>query len=414
MPVVEPIAIHTFINGLKDQSAAYLVKSRNLKTLVGALSDALEVQPSSSSFEPVFWARGRYQNSFSNYNRGQGHRGGRGNNHNNNRGYHNSGNNNQHNNNHNNNYRNGYNGYNRGNRRNNYHNSGHQNQNYNNRNNNNNNDNGNRNNNQHRNANMAEEKPEEQPREEVNVGEFFCDFDREGLILSAAVASTQFIAEKFYDIKRVSAALRFLNIMTFDMHGAWDNYCGLNSPLYEGSADKTDIQKQLNVNASIHYWLSQGTPKEKIILGIPLFGRSFTLVNPDDNQIGAATIGPGIAGQYSRKPGVIGYNEFCEKQQSELWLTHFNEEQKGVYATRGNQWVSYEIALKMKYLLNMDLGGAMVWALESDDFLGVCNDSNYVLMNTIYRALHNGTEAPTVPYNSCNIYYDIDFGICNS
>ncbi|XP_058827894.1 rho GTPase-activating protein gacV-like [Topomyia yanbarensis] len=173
MPVVEPIAIHTVINGLKDQSAAYLVKSRNPKTLVGAISDALEVQPSSSSSEPVFWALGRYQNSFSNYNRDQGHRGGRGNNNNNNRGYHNSGNNNQHNNNHNNNYRNGYNGYNRGNRRNNYHNSGHQNQNYNNRNNNNNNDNGNRNNNQHRNANMAEKKPEEQPREEVNVGEFF-------------------------------------------------------------------------------------------------------------------------------------------------------------------------------------------------------------------------------------------------
>ncbi|XP_058834506.1 probable endochitinase [Topomyia yanbarensis] len=97
----------------------------------------------------------------------------------------------------------------------------------------------------------------------------------------------------------------------------------------------------------------------------------------------------------------MGYNEFCEKQQSEQWHIHFNEEQKGVFATSGNQWVGYEnpetIALKMEYLLNLDLGGAMVWSLESDDFLGVCNDSNYVLMNTIYRSFHNGTEAPAVP-----------------
>lgn len=192
-PVVEPIAIQTFINGLRDQSAAYLVKSRNPKTLTAAISDALEVQPQSSS-EHTFWAQGssRSPNFAHNYqnNRNQGHRGGRGYNNNSNRGYrgnsHNQRSNNQGYNNNNHDYNSNNRGYyhnnNRYNRRNynNNPNNNNPNNNYNNNNGNNANRNNNRNNNpnnnnnyQRRNANVAEEPQEQQPREEVNIGEFF-------------------------------------------------------------------------------------------------------------------------------------------------------------------------------------------------------------------------------------------------
>lgn len=50
--------------------------------------------------------------------------------------------------------------------------------------------------------------------------------------------------------------------MTYDLHGPWDMRIGHNAPLYEGLADVTPLQKQLNVNASIHYWLKEG--KEKV------------------------------------------------------------------------------------------------------------------------------------------------------
>lgn len=47
-------------------------------------------------------------------------------------------------------------------------------------------------------------------------------------------------------------------LMTYDLHGPWDDTVGLNAPLYESDADQTDIEKQLNVNASVHYWLRSG------------------------------------------------------------------------------------------------------------------------------------------------------------
>ena len=53
----------------------------------------------------------------------------------------------------------------------------------------------------------------------------------------------------------------FINLMTYDLHGAWDAQIGMNAPLFEGKADVTPTQKQVNVNASVIYWLQQGQLK---------------------------------------------------------------------------------------------------------------------------------------------------------
>jgi len=44
----------------------------------------------------------------------------------------------------------------------------------------------------------------------------------------------------------------------------------------------------------------------------------------------------------------------------------------GPYAYRGNQWVSFDdqemIRFKSEFVVRNDLGGAMIWALDLDDF----------------------------------------------
>lgn len=88
--------------------------------------------------------------------------------------------------------------------------------------------------------------------------------------------------------------------------------------------------------------MDQGAPAEKIVVGVPSYGRGFTLDNPSNNKIGAPSNSPAKSGPYTREPGMLGYNEICEMIKNENWEVHFQEEQRVPHAFKGNQWVGYD------------------------------------------------------------------------
>lgn len=185
--------------------------------------------------------------------------------------------------------------------------------------------------------------------------------------------------------------------MTYDLHGSWDSSIGINAPLYAGANDVTEIQKQLNVDSCIKYWISEGASSEKLILGVPLYGRSFTLSNPDLTTPGSPHSGPGLGGSYSNEPGNLGFNEICEQLSS--WTRVWDATQRVPYAYNGNQWVGYDdvesLTIKSNYIKKMKLGGAMVWSVETDDFKGFCGHGNFPLIRTLYNVVIGNTPIPT-------------------
>jgi len=80
--------------------------------------------------------------------------------------------------------------------------------------------------------------------------------------------------------------------MSFDMHGAWENFLGFNAPLYAND--------QMNVDFAVRYWLSKGASANKINLGLGNYGRSFTLANPAATTPNSGASGPGQAGRVSK------------------------------------------------------------------------------------------------------------------
>ncbi|XP_017092569.2 chitinase-3-like protein 1 [Drosophila bipectinata] len=222
-----------------------------------------------------------------------------------------------------------------------------------------------------------------------------------GFMLSAAVGSAQFSAEISYDIPAIVPYLDLINVMAYDLHGPWDPVLGINAPLYASKKDASDAsgrQQQLNVDAIVKYWLQAGAPAEKLVLGVPFYGRTFTLAKAEDHELGSPHIGKGIAGRYSREPGVLGYNELCELMQEEDWTQAWESEQKVPYAYKQRQWVGYEdvrsLSLKAQYVLEHQLGGIMIWSLESDDFRGTCGNQRYPLLHEINRVLF-GSDTPS-------------------
>ena len=67
-------------------------------------------------------------------------------------------------------------------------------------------------------------------------------------------------------VPTMGAYLDFINVMTYDLHGAWEKTTGFNSPLYGRPEDGED-EKTLNADWVVTYWQELGAPSHKINMG---------------------------------------------------------------------------------------------------------------------------------------------------
>lgn len=215
-------------------------------------------------------------------------------------------------------------------------------------------------------------------------------------LLSVATGSTERLASISYYIPEMSALVDFVNVMTYDIHGSWDTTTGINSPLFAGPADITDYEKSLNVDAIVQYWLRSGCPKEKLIVGIPSYGRTFTLADPKNYGVGAPVSGLGRPGAFIEEGGFIPFFEICYNTK---WIRFWEPTQKVPYAVNGDQWVGYDdkesLSYKLDYILKYDLGGSMFWSLESDDFGNICSLGKYPLISKAHAYMSGKVTTTT-------------------
>ncbi|ELW65253.1 Acidic mammalian chitinase [Tupaia chinensis] len=180
------------------------------------------------------------------------------------------------------------------------------------------------------------------------------------LMVTAAVAAGISNIQSGYEIPQLSQYLDYIHVMTYDLHGSWEGYTGENSPLYKYPTD-TGSNAYLNVDYAMNYWKDNGAPAEKLIVGFPAYGHTFILSNPSNTGIGAPTSGAGPAGPYTRQSGF---------------------------------WAYYEA----QWLKQNNFGGAMVWAIDLDDFTGTfCNQGKFPLISTLKNALGLQSASCTAP-----------------
>lgn len=209
-------------------------------------------------------------------------------------------------------------------------------------------------------------------------------FRERGLQLVVSVPASRFRIDDGFDVRLLAKVVDFVNLEAYNFHKDRELYTNHHSNLY-GQPSETGIDRYFNIDYAVKYWLNKGMPASKLVMGIPFFGRSFTLKFSNQTTIGAPVEGPGREGFYTQHPGLLAYFEICDLMSSGSW-EKFRDDYGFPYIVRDDQWIGYDdtesIHQKIFYVNRRGLGGVYVRAVDMDDFKGICGDK-YPLLSII-------------------------------
>ncbi|MGD9622965.1 MAG: glycosyl hydrolase family 18 protein, partial [Mycolicibacterium sp.] len=190
---------------------------------------------------------------------------------------------------------------------------------------------------------------------------------KEYLLTIAGPAGYDKIAN--FDLAGMAQYLDWFNLMSYDLAGAWDNQTGHQAGMYATSGSANALY---NVDHAVNLYLQSVDPS-KVVLGSPLYGRSWTGVpNTADGGLFDPATGAGL-GTY--EPGSIDYWHIMNlvDQQPNLYKVYWDDQAKApyIYSTaNGGTFITYEnpqsLQYKLDYIKSLGLGGVMFWELDSD------------------------------------------------
>ena len=175
------------------------------------------------------------------------------------------------------------------------------------------------------------------------------------------------------ELNLIHESLDWINIMAYDFHGSWSQVTNFSSPLYDSSTDP-HRGHGLNANSAIQGYLAAGIPPNKIVLGVPFYGRRWTDV-PDINN--------GLYQNYEEAFDFL-YRELTDYEN---YTRHWHDEAQmpWLYNPSTGIMISYEdpesLGIKANVVIEQQLGGIMFWEASLDD-------EQHSLVNTLYTHLN--------------------------
>ncbi len=177
------------------------------------------------------------------------------------------------------------------------------------------------------------------------------------------------------DWASVQQQLDWINVMSYDFAGSWSAITGHNAQLYRSASDPSPDN---NIDTALKAFLAAGVPSDKLVMGVPFYGRAFKEVAPTNDGLYQSY--GAVSGE-----GVIDYKGL-DKDWLKLMVRHWDDAAKvpWLYNTKTNMMISYDdpesLQYKVDYVKQNNLGGIMIWELSNDS-------PDHTLLTAVHDAL---------------------------
>ncbi|EFY85189.1 Endochitinase 1 [Metarhizium acridum] len=176
------------------------------------------------------------------------------------------------------------------------------------------------------------------------------------LSIAAPAGATNYNKLHLADLGKV---LDYINLMAYDFSGSWSNSSAHNANLYANPSNLNATP--FNTDDAVNDYIKGGVPASKIVLGMPIYGKSFQKTN----GIGKPFSG---IGDGSWENGVWDYKVLPKAGARVI----YDDVAKGYYSydNRTQELISYDTPditkEKVTYLKSKGLGGSMFWEASAD------------------------------------------------
>jgi chitinase len=176
-------------------------------------------------------------------------------------------------------------------------------------------------------------------------------------LTTAVGASYSYIENTEMD--KASEYLDYVNLMTYDFYTSGDT-AGHHSNLYPPE----DYEKDASAHKTFNKFVEAGVPPEKLVMGIPFYGRSWIMKSAEKHGINMPVEDRARGGGYTYiKDSLVNQKGF---------VRYWDENAKAPYLFNAetNQLVVYDdeesVKLKCEYVIENNMGGVMFWQYASD------------------------------------------------
>lgn len=184
---------------------------------------------------------------------------------------------------------------------------------------------------------------------------------------------------RHFDLAGLAEHVDWFNVMSYDIHGAWDANIESLGPIVRPHTDMQEIRSGMQM------FYKNGITGDKIVIGLAAYARTFTLADTSCTGIGCKFSGAGAAGECTAAPGVLSNSEVERLIGSDPDISLQKDDASGTMVlVKGDQWITFDRPetrlVKTMYADQMCFRGTMYWSI---DMLETSDGGNGVALTSL-------------------------------